>query len=206
MAVSVGDPPTRAVATPVRFTFDDYVRYTEQHDGDFELRDGVIVAMAPEGDAHMLTRNTLDRYLHRTLDPARYSAFTESSFPCPGWAEGPRPDNFVARDALLDEGRRPVAADIALTIEIASIEIASDEARLKDDKSKTETYASVHVPEYWIVDLFHRNVLVHREPQGPNYTFIETKRPGETITAVTVDGLTIAVDLLLRHARLSSSS
>jgi hypothetical protein len=36
-----------------------------------------------------------------------------------------------------------------------------------------------------------------------NYTFIETKRPGETITTVAVDGLTIAVDLLLRHARSS---
>jgi Uma2 family endonuclease len=198
MAVHVGDPPTSAVATPVRFTFDDYVRYTEEHDGDFELRDGVIVAMAPEGDAHLLTRNTLTIYLARALDPARYTVFTESSFPCPGWAEGPRPDNFVARGALLDEGRRPVAADIALIIEIAS-----DEARLKDDKNKTETYASVRVPEYWIVDLLHRNVLVHREPQGTNYTFIETKRPGETITTVAVDGLTIAVDLLLRHARSS---
>ena len=198
MAVHVSDPPASAVATPVRFTFDDYVRYTEEHTGDFELRDGVIVAMAPEGDTHMLTRNTLDRDLHRTLDPARYSAFTESSFPCPGWGEGRRPDNFVARGGLLDEGRRPVAADIALTIEIAS-----DEARLKDDKNKTETYASVRVPEYWIVDLLHRNVLVHREPQGINYTFIETKRPGETITTVAVDGLTIAVDLLLHHARSS---
>ena len=198
MAVHASDPPTSAVATPVRFTFDDYVRYTEEHAGDFELRDGVIVAMAPEGDAHMLTRNTLDRYLHRTLDPARYSAFTESSFPCLGWAEGPRPNNFVARGALLDEGRRPVAADIALIIEIAS-----DEARLKDDRNKTETYASVGVPEYWIVDLLHRSVLVHREPQGINYTFIETRRPGETITAVAVDALTIAVDLLLRRARSS---
>jgi hypothetical protein len=29
MAVNVSDPPPSAVATPVRFTFDDYVRYTD---------------------------------------------------------------------------------------------------------------------------------------------------------------------------------
>jgi Uma2 family endonuclease len=80
------------------------------------------------------------------------------------------------------------------------IEIASDEARLKDDKNKAETYASVRVPEYWIVDLLHRNVLVHREPQDTVYTFLETKRPGETIVSAVVDGFAIAVDLLLRHA------
>ena len=64
-------------------------------------------------------------------------------------------------------------------------------------------YASIRVPEYWIVDLLHRSVLVHREPQGTNYTFIETKKPGETIMTVAVNGLTIAVDLLLRYARSS---
>jgi Uma2 family endonuclease len=195
MAVRIGEPPASAVPSPVRFTFDDYVRYTEEHAGDFELRGGIIVAMAPEGDAHMMTRSALNLHLARTLDPARYTAFTESSFPCPGWSEGPRPDNFVARGAPLDEGRRPTAADIALIIEIAS-----DEARLKDDKNKAETYASVRVPEYWIVDLLHRNVLVHREPQDTVYTFLETKRPGETIVSAVVDGFAIAVDLLLRHA------
>jgi Uma2 family endonuclease len=129
MAVRQNAPPATAVAMPVRFPFEDYVKYTEEHSGDFESRDGVIVVMAPEGDAHMMTRGALDRYLHRNLDPARFSAFTESSFPCPGWSESPRPDNFVAYGPLFDEGRRPSSADIAVIIEIAS-----DDARLKDDK------------------------------------------------------------------------
>jgi Uma2 family endonuclease len=195
MAVNTSDPPATAIATPVRFTFEDYVKYTEEHDGSFELRNGVIVRMAPENDPHGLTRSELAIYLVLHLDLTRFTPFSELSFPCPGWTEGPKPDHFVARGRPLDQGRRPTSEDIALIIEISS-----DEESLKDDKSKAETYASVRIPEYWIVDLLHRNVLLHREPQGTVYTFIETKRPGETITSTAVEGFAIAVDVLLRHA------
>ena len=111
-------------AEPVRFDFDDYVRYSETHpDNAFELLDGAIFKLAPEGDAHLRTRSAIDWMLNRTLDLARYSPWTEASFPAPGWFDGPRPDNFVSIGPGIAEGvicPRPQATDIALVIEVSS--------------------------------------------------------------------------------------
>jgi Uma2 family endonuclease len=105
-------------AAPVRLDFDDYVRYTETHPDDvFELIDGVIYKLAPQGDAHFQTRSAIQLYLSDTIDRARFTPYTEGSFPAPGWADGPRPDNFVARGPWMVDGRiavRPTAEDIAL--------------------------------------------------------------------------------------------
>jgi Uma2 family endonuclease len=89
-------------AEPVRLDFDDYVRYTEMHpDGDFELIHGVIYKLAPEGEPHLLTRHGIHDFLMQTLDLKRYTPWNEASIPSPGWTEGPKPDNSIARDASM---------------------------------------------------------------------------------------------------------
>jgi hypothetical protein len=66
-------------AEPVRLDFDDYVHYAETHlEGAFELLDGAIFKLAPEGDAHLRTRSAIDWMLNRTLDLARYRGPTIS--------------------------------------------------------------------------------------------------------------------------------
>jgi Uma2 family endonuclease len=95
-------------ARPVRFDFDEFVRYTEEHpEGNYELLDGVIYELAPEGDAHLITRLTVNTYLHGVVNLAKYTIGTAGSFPAPGWKEGPKPDNFVSRGALAQTLRRP---------------------------------------------------------------------------------------------------
>jgi hypothetical protein len=79
-------------AEPVRFDFDDYVHYTETHaDGVFELFDGKIFKLAPEGDAHLRTRSAIDWTLN-----ARST-----------WLTTPRGRRHRSRhrDGLTDRGR-----------------------------------------------------------------------------------------------------
>ncbi len=98
--MAVSSEPAR-VSEPVRFGYDDFVLYTEMHpEGDFELLDGVICEVAPEGTEHKLTRFKIDTYLHQAVDLTKYTVGSQGSFPAPGWKEGPKPDNFVARGAL----------------------------------------------------------------------------------------------------------
>jgi hypothetical protein len=119
-------------AEPVRFDFDDYVRYSENHpDGDFELLGGAIYKLAPEGDAHLITRLTINTYLHQVLDLTKCTIGTEGSFPAPGWEEGPKPDNFVSRGALAQTLRRSTSEDLLLVIEITSSPNPSEEAELE---------------------------------------------------------------------------
>jgi Uma2 family endonuclease len=93
----VAQKPERP-AEPVRFDFDDFVRYTEQHpEGNFELLDGVVYELAPEGNAHLVTRLTINTYLHQVLDLTKYTIGTEGSFSAPGWKEGPKPLPMLGR-------------------------------------------------------------------------------------------------------------
>jgi Uma2 family endonuclease len=195
-----------SVATePVRLDFDDYVRYTETHpDSAFELLDGAIFKLAPEGDAHLRTRSAIDWLLNRTLDLARYAPWTQASFPAPGWFDGPRPDNFVSHGPGIVDGvicARPQATDIALVIEVSSSTRRKDEARAK-------LYARLEIPEYWLVDLERASVVVHHSPRhaesvGYHYATVNPFGRNADITATVVDGLTFAANFLLQLAAQS---
>jgi Uma2 family endonuclease len=187
-------------AEPVRFDFNDFVRYTEQHpEGNFELLDGVIYELAPEGDAHLITRLTINTYLHQVVNLTKYTIGTEGSFPAPGWKEGPKPDNFVSRGALAQTLRRPTAEDVLLVIEITTSPNPSDDDELK---RKLATYARVGIPDYWLVDLVGGRVLVNRGPGGnadpPHYASVSSCGRHEAIAALAVDDLSIGTDLLLQ--------
>jgi Uma2 family endonuclease len=188
------------IAEPVRHEFEDYVRYSETHpDGAFELIDGVIYKLAPEGDAHLLTRSGIAMLLSQTLDLARFTPWTEASFPAAGWADGPRPDNFVSRGPWLAAGkftRRPAAEDIALVIEVSS------SSRPKD-RQKARLYARLGIPEYWLVDLIGGVVAVFRQPagDGENAAYQWSREFGndkESIASSAVDDLSISTAFLLQ--------
>jgi Uma2 family endonuclease len=188
-------------ARPVRYDFDDYVLYTETHpDDSFELIDGVIYKLAPEGDPHFLTRSGLYMYLAKMLNLAKYTPWSEGSFRAPGWADGPRPDAFISRGPGLVDGRfskRPTAENIALVIEVSST------SRIKDRK-KAKVYARLDIPEYWMIDLIAGVVVVHRDPamrnEGPEYESVTEFARNATIASQAVDGLAIETDFLLQLA------
>jgi len=185
------------IAGAVRLDFDDYVLYTETHpDDSFELIDGVIYRLAPEGDPHFLTRSAIQLHLSQVLDLARFAPYTEGSFPAPGWADGPRPDNFVSRRPLLVEGQitaRPGSSDIALVIEVSST------SRPKDQK-RAELYGRLIIPEYWLVDLRTAKVVAYSRPADGTYKKSQTLLRGEMLESTAVDGLRVAVDFLLQLA------
>jgi Uma2 family endonuclease len=193
-------------AEPVRLDYDDYVLYTEMHpDGDFELLNGVIYQLAPEGKSHKITRLRIDTYLHQNVALAKYTVGTEASFPAPGWKEGPKPDNFISLGALdmNDENpKEPSAEDMLLVIEITTSNKPDDNAELQ---RKRETYARVAIPDYWLIDLIGGSVIVHRDPNGdaekPRYRSVMTFGRQETISALAVDNLSISTEILLKLAK-----
>ncbi len=70
----------------------------------------------------MLVRR-FDWMLNTPLYLARYTPWTEASFPAPGRFDGARPENFVSVGPGIVAGMicaRPQATDIALVIEVSS--------------------------------------------------------------------------------------
>lgn len=204
-SMAVAFQPIR-VSEPVRFTYDEFVLYTEMHPvADFELLDGVIYEVAPEGTEHKLTRFKIDTYLHQVVDLEKYTVGSQGSFSAPGWKEGPKPDNFVARGALdtyADNRREPTSMDMLLVVEITNTQSAETDKELL---RKRKTYARVSIPDYWLIDLVSASVFVHRDPtreaDEPTFRSIQRYGKGDSIAALTVHGLSAGCDFLLKLAQ-----
>ena len=73
----------------------------------------------------------------------------------------------------------------------------SDTSLAFDRKVKLRRYAQFGVVEYWIEDLKHDLLLVHRDPAGDAYTTCLTLRSGESISPLAFPEVTFKVEDLL---------
>ncbi len=93
----------------------------------------------------------------RSVCPADHYVRNQQGFDI-GTDNDPGPDLAVVPGTLRDyETTTPTAA--ALIVEVAN------ESLFTDTTTKAELYATAGVPEYWVIDLEHRQLLVFRDPQ-----------------------------------------
>ena len=76
------------------------------------------------------------------------------------------------------------------------VEVAESSYRI-DHEYKASLYARAAVPEYWIVDLVHETVEVHRARYGWRYRSVETLRPPASVMPRLAPDRSIAVADLL---------
>ena len=65
------------------------------------------------------------------------------------------------------------------------------------DHEKARDYAAADVPEYWIVDLLARTVIVHRRPLAGAYQDIASFADGASIKPLLADAPAVDVSALL---------
>lgn len=160
-----------------------------------ELLDGWLVLREPQGTEHSAAiRRVLD-VVRRTLgetwqiDSQLPIALDELSEPEPDVSVVPKdPRNYL--DA---HPARPLLI----------VEVAMSSYRV-DHEYKASLYARAAVPEYWIVDLAHETVEVHRGPgesadarHGWRYRSVETLRPPAAVAPLLAPDRSIAVADLL---------
>ncbi len=137
-----------------RERFDALVAAGEFDDQPVELLEGVLVEVSPQGGAHARSVSRLAKRLTLALGP-RYTVRSQAPLAASPASE-PEPDIAVI-DATADEGEdHPATAH--LVIEVSATSQRTDLAH------KPPIYAGAGVPEYWVVDLVRRVVVVHREP------------------------------------------
>ena len=90
----------------------------------------------------------------------------------------PEPDVFVLTQPTEGFSETPVASDCALVVEV------SDATLSWDKNEKLKLYAAASIPEYWIVDVVNRRLIVHRAPQGEDYLDIHTYSAAESVTSL----------------------
>jgi Uma2 family endonuclease len=128
----------------------------------FELLDGDIVMMSPIGpDQGAMIRRLMDFFSGRL--PASIACSIQLPIVVSDQSE-PEPD-VVLLNRRDDDYRtgHPGPSDVLLVIEVAQSSLPRDRGE------KLQIYAQAAIREYWIVDIEHRGVIVHREPRAGGY-------------------------------------
>jgi Uma2 family endonuclease len=105
----------------------------------------------------------------------------------------PEPDiAIVAHRDDYYKHEHPSPRDVALLVEVAHSSLTFDLGR------KLRLYASSEISEYWVVDIEHKSIHVHRSPSGNQYTDVVTLQAGNTIAPLAAPACQVGVDWLFR--------
>lgn len=127
-----------------------------------ELIEGEIIDMAPIGIPHS---GVVDLLTNRLVTAVAEQAIVHAQNPVVlGEHSEPQLDIALLRPrADFYRKAHPTPVDILLLIEVA-------ETSLRFDREiKLPLYARHQVPEVWIIDLLHRRLDIHRDPEGGQY-------------------------------------
>jgi len=182
-----------------RWTRVEYERLVDlgmfRPDERLELIDGALVVREPQGSRHAATVRRVLAALRRVLGDDRQ---IDSQLPIALDLDSePEPDvAVVPRDPGAYRDGHPSSA-------VLIVEVAERSYRI-DREYKASLYARAGVPDYWIVDLAHDTVEVHRDreaspdaPCGWRYRSVMTMSPPSTIVPLVGPGATIQIADLL---------
>jgi Uma2 family endonuclease len=162
-------------------------------DDRVELINGEVVEMAPIGARHansvrflnlLFSQHLAGRAVVDVQNPVRVGGHSE-----------PQPDIALLRQRPgLYPNAHPGPRDVLLVIEVADVTTTYDR------ETKLPLYASVGIPEAWLVDLSSERLEVHRSPRPEGYSEVRILRRGEKVSTQAFPGIEFPVDEVLGEA------
>ena len=159
----------------------------------FELIDGDIIDKMGQNPPHATGVNRMLIYLIRVFGVEHIrvqqpiEVAREDRELC--W---PEPDLTVVAEAKADyETRHPAGTELTLLVEVADTSVRFDATRKRD------LYARAGVPEYWVLDVSARQLIVHRNPTQGAYQQISTLSDKEMVAVESQPDQPIPVSGLL---------
>ena len=183
--------PTTQAAEGVprlRWTLAEFDRLAElgilTEDDRIELIGGELVPISPKGNRHENVKTLLSNWMYRRLPQDLLLAVAL------GWR--PNDENYLEPDILIFKSApnpgRVSPSDVLLAIEIAVSSLAYDTGR------KSEVYAMLGVPDYWVIDAVTLTTRVHREPSTAGYARITEVGRSETLTPLKAASIALRLD------------
>lgn len=157
--------------------------------GKSELIDGDIYVMNAQWSPHARAKSRLHVALANRL--AEMGSDLEALVEVSVWLDDynlPEPDLVITRHR--GDGAVPVDS-VVLVIEVSDSTLSIDAGR------KADLYAAAGVPEYWVVDVNKRRVLMHRTPDDDGYLNQSVTPFGEPLISATIEGLEVGSANLL---------
>ena len=155
-----------------------------------EFLEGEIITVSPEGVEHSYSNQSIADFLRELL---KGKAYIRDSHPITLDNSEPEPDVAIVRlPDTIYRTHHPYPQDIYWLIEISN-------RTLKIDlNQKKITYARNGIPEYWIIDLVNKKLIVHTQLQNNNYTQVKEYTKGTT-SSLAFPNVAIALDKLLLY-------
>lgn len=150
-------------------------------DDRVELIEGDIYVMAPMGEDHALPIEHLTRLLARSL-PEEFSLRCQLPLAAEDDSQ-PQPDFTILPARRRKHAETPNEA--LLVIEIADSSLAFDLKR------KSAVYARASVPEYWVIDVKKKVLVVHRSPTRGGYRSVKRLSELSAVESSAVPGLVL---------------
>ncbi|MDQ3722122.1 MAG: Uma2 family endonuclease [Actinomycetota bacterium] len=155
-------------------------------DDHVELLDGVLVEMSPQGSPHAYAIRRLTTLVFPVATAAGLELSIQAPLDVGSPISLPEPDVAVVPAT----GRDEHPSDALLVVEMGATSLRIDLVR------KARIYATGGVPEYWVLDVKRRVLVVHREPVNGCYTDVRAFGEDDTVTAAALD-LAVPVSSLL---------
>ncbi len=187
-------PAPDASAAAGRLTVERYLALVDtgvlDPDDRVELLAGVVVSMSPAGSRHAAVVGIVAEALRLALAQGAAIRIQHPLVLEP--LSMPEPDVAVVAGTQQDY------LDAHPTTALLAVEV-SDSSLPQDRLTKGAIYAAAGIPEYWIVNLRHRQLEVHRLPnvEGAWWSEVLVLRPGDTVTPTVPASAPIAVADLL---------
>ena len=196
MPVAVEAPRESPILPHKRWTRDECVVLERSGLVDldrFELIEGELIQKMPKNTPHMLAVLLLASWLRKvfgelfvvqegTVDLRREDLPTSA----------PEPDVMVLTRSLTEFVDRPRSHELQLVAEVSSSTLAFDLI------TKAPLYARSGIPEYWVLDLESRRLVVHRAPLEGRYCSVYAYREGEHIATLAAPFAELRVGDLLK--------
>jgi len=143
-------------------------------DEGVELIRGVVRAVSPKNRAHVIATRRVFNILVKALE-GRASVYKEDPLVMTELDSEPEPDVLVCSNPDFEAYGTELTTPL-LVVEVAGSSLPGD---LGD---KATLYAEAGIPEYWVVNLLDRALVVFREPRDGSYRLRSTSPPGARVT------------------------
>ena len=165
----------------VRFTRSDVEKMVEARlfeDQRFELIDGELIDKMGQKPPHATAIGLFKEWLTGVFGGRRVRVQLPLDVATPDRERNePEPDLAVLAEANPEyRTRHPRGDETLLVVEIADTSLRQDAVRKRD------LYARAGVPEYWVVDIADRKLIVHRALDAGSYGEVTTFAEEATVS------------------------
>ena len=147
---------------PTGLNVDEFLAWTKDQPGRFELHDGAVIAMSPERVGHASMKGRVYRALYDAVRAAKLSCHVLPD----GVAVHISDRKWYEPDALVYRGPAAPADDIKIDAPIIVVEVVSPSSVKLDTQLKLTGYYAVESIQHYLIVLIEEQRVIHHQRQS----------------------------------------